>query len=62
MGQLWEHESDEANSIGGILLHICEQLSRHAARYTQPGMVSAAGIEDYFPDMNLSPEKLVDTI
>lgn len=57
--QLWEHEIHEANSIGGILLHICEQLSRHTAGYKQPGLVSAAGIEDYFPDMKTSSDELL---
>ncbi|KUO96123.1 hypothetical protein ATW55_14415 [Ferroacidibacillus organovorans] len=60
--QLWEHETHEANSVGGILLHICEQFDRHTARYNQVGTVTAAGIEDYFPDMGLSPEELVAKI
>jgi len=60
--QLWEHETHEANSVGGILLHICEQFDRHTARYNQVGTVTIAGIEDYFPDMELSPEELVAKI
>jgi hypothetical protein len=57
--ELWEHEPHEANSMGGILLHICEQLIRHTALYKDAGTVSATGIENYFPDLNLSPEDLM---
>ena len=59
MNQLWGHEKHETNSIGGILLHICEQVSRHTAGYEQHGQVSTAGVEDYFPDMKKSSDELL---
>lgn len=57
--QLWEHETHEANSIGGILLHICEQVSRHTLGYKRQGQVSAAGVEDYFPDIKTTSDELL---
>lgn len=56
--ELWDHEANQANSIGGILLHICEQVRRHTVRYQQGGSISTNGIEDYFPDVQMSPEEL----
>lgn len=57
--QLWGHELHEANSIGGILLHICEHLNRHIATYKHTVAVSAVGIENHFPDLKVSNELLV---
>jgi hypothetical protein len=57
--QLWERAGNQANSIGGIILHICEQIRRNTTRYQEPGTVFAKGTEDYFPDAGLSREDLL---
>lgn len=56
---LWSKENLILNSIGGIVLHICEHVKRNSIRFSQqnhPGF--GAGIEDHFPDLNLSPDEL----
>ncbi|MHB1629307.1 MAG: hypothetical protein ACYCVB_13195 [Bacilli bacterium] len=60
--QLWEHEVNQANSVGGILFHVCEQVDRHTAEYQQAGKVSMGGIEDYFPDMGMSSKELLQRV
>jgi hypothetical protein len=46
---LWKHEKETLNSIGGIVLHIGQQIQRHVIRYSDGGMVEG-GIENHFPD------------
>jgi hypothetical protein len=58
-GQLWERDGNQANSIGGIILHVCEQIRRNTIRYHEPGTDFASGTEDYFPDAGLSYEELL---
>jgi|GEM_PF-717786 len=60
--QLWEHEVNQTNSVGGILLHIYEQIRRHTVMYEQVGPVAASGIENYFPDLEISPEELAQKV
>jgi hypothetical protein len=57
--QLWEREENQVNSIGGIILHVCEQIRRNTIRCQQPGTVFVSGTEDYFPDAGLSCEELL---
>ncbi|MFF1291189.1 DinB family protein [Bacillus thuringiensis] len=45
---LWKQEAS-VNSIGGIVLHICEHLQRNTWRYKDPNIVFENGIEEYFP-------------
>ncbi|MGN4443380.1 DinB family protein [Bacillus cereus group sp. MYBK79-1] len=45
---LWK-QGDSVNSIGGIVLHICEHIQRNASRYKNPNIVFEKGIEEYFP-------------
>lgn len=60
---LWHREMAHLNSIGGIALHICEHVRRISVRLsTQNHDGFSTGIEDYFPDLNLSPEELVQTV
>ena len=40
---------DSVNSIGGIILHICEHIQRNTSRYKNPNIVFEKGIEEYFP-------------
>lgn len=56
---LWLKESDILNSAGGIVLHICEHVRRNSIRFSNLHPVEfGKGIEDHFPDFNLSPEEL----
>jgi uncharacterized damage-inducible protein DinB len=59
---IWSKEAENLNSVGGIVLHICEHVRRISVRISNqnhPGFKE--GIEDYFPDLNLSPEELIQT-
>lgn len=57
--QLWKRERPHLNSIGGLAGHIREHVERSHALLTDPqGVTFAGGIEDYFPDFDLSPLEL----
>jgi uncharacterized damage-inducible protein DinB len=55
---LWEQDQDISNSIGGIVLHICEHVNRHVIRYSNSGTTNG-GIENYFPNLKLETEELL---
>ena len=55
---LWKKETS-VNSIGGIVLHICEHLQRNTRRYKDPNTVFENGIEEYFPVKQISSEALL---
>ncbi|MBO1580539.1 hypothetical protein [Bacillus sp. XF8] len=59
--ELWK-QGESANSIGGIVLHICEHVKRNSIRYLNPNIHFEKGIEEYFPIMYFSPEKLYKTV
>lgn len=42
--ELWK-ERASVNSIGGIVLHICEHIQRNTSRYKNPNIVFEKGIE-----------------
>lgn len=50
------------NSIGGIVLHICEHLQRNTRRYKDPNIVFENGIEEYFPVKQIRSEALLKTV
>ncbi|ALQ68503.1 DinB family protein [Bacillus thuringiensis] len=58
---LWK-QGDSVNSIGGIVLHICEHLQRNARRYKNPNIVFENGIEEYFPVKRQSTEVLLQCV
>ncbi|AKE17284.1 MULTISPECIES: DinB family protein [Bacillus] len=58
---LWKQETS-VNSIGGIVLHICEHLQRNTRRYKDPNIVFENGIEEYFPIKHLSFETLLKIV
>ncbi|KXY60945.1 hypothetical protein AT261_14470 [Bacillus cereus] len=58
---LWKQETS-VNSIGGIVLHICEHLQRNTRRYKDPNIVFENGIEEYFPVKQISSEALLKTV
>jgi uncharacterized damage-inducible protein DinB len=60
---IWSREAENLNSVGGIVLHICEHVRRISVKFSDqnhPGFNE--GIEDYFPDLNLCPEELIQTV
>ncbi|MBW3494409.1 hypothetical protein [Bacillus sp. FDAARGOS_1420] len=58
---LWK-QRDSINSIGGIVLHICEHLQRNTKRNKNPNIVFEKGIEEYFPVKRLSSEVLLKNV
>ena len=61
--ELWHKEMPNLNTIGGIVLHICEHVRRISSRFADqhhPGF--SQGIEEYFPDLHLTPEELAQTV
>jgi hypothetical protein len=56
---LWGKDNFNLNSIGGIVLHICEHVKRNSIRFSQQSHSGFdIGIEDHFPDLKLSPDDL----
>jgi hypothetical protein len=61
--QLWHHEAPGLNTIGGIVLHICEHVKRNAIRFSNQGPTNfPTGIENYFPDVSLSIQELLQIV
>jgi hypothetical protein len=61
--QLWRKEASNVNTVGGIVLHICEHVRRNSIRFSNQNHVAFnKGIEDYFPDLNLSNRELIQLI
>ncbi len=58
---LWK-QGDSVNSIGGIVLHICEHIQRNTSRYKNPNIVFEKGIEEYFPVKRQSIEVLLQYV
>ncbi len=58
---LWK-QGHSVNSIGGIVLHICEHLQRNTRRYKDPNIVFENGIEEYFPMKKQSSEVLLQYV
>jgi uncharacterized damage-inducible protein DinB len=56
--QLWERHGRGINSIGGIVLHICEHVKRNTIRYLHPNKKFDTGIEEYFPQWDVEPNVL----
>ncbi|EOP11139.1 MULTISPECIES: DinB family protein [unclassified Bacillus (in: firmicutes)] len=57
---LWK-QGNSVNSIGGIVLHICEHIQRNTIRYKNPNIVFEKGIEEYFPVKRQHTEVLIKT-
>lgn len=58
---LWK-QGDSVNSIGGIVLHICEHIQRNTSRYKNPNIVFEKGIEEYFPVKRQRTELLLQYV
>ncbi len=50
--------SENLNSIGGIALHLCEHVRRNALYLREGDASFSRGIEEHFPHLPLSPEKV----
>jgi len=59
--ELWK-EGASVNSIGGIVLHICEHIQRNTSRYKDPNIDFEKGIEEYFPVKRQSTEVLLQYV
>ncbi|MES5955476.1 hypothetical protein QCI42_19045 [Bacillus fungorum] len=59
--ELWK-ERASVNSIGGIVLHICEHIQRNTSRYKNPNIVFEKGIEEYFPVKRQRTELLLQYV
>ncbi|MGG0301425.1 hypothetical protein ABEY59_13065 [Bacillus albus] len=59
--ELWK-EGDSVNSIGGIVLHICEHIQRNTSRYKDPNIVFEKGIDEYFPVKKQRTEVLLQYV
>lgn len=59
--ELWK-EGASVNSIGGIVLHICEHIQRNTSRYKDPNIVFEKGIEEYFPVKRQRTEVLLKNV
>ncbi|MHB1682862.1 MAG: GNAT family N-acetyltransferase [Bacilli bacterium] len=61
--QLWLHDAGDANSTGGVVLHICEHVRRSANLFRKTEkLMYPNGIEDHFPDLAMSPDELAATV
>jgi hypothetical protein len=49
---IWLKESEDSNSIGGIVLHLIEHINRNTARLRDRNVIFYQGIEKHFPDIN----------
>ncbi|MGR6910441.1 hypothetical protein RCJ96_15875 [Bacillus sp. BSL6] len=58
---LWK-QGDFVNSIGGIILHICEHIQRNTSRYKNSNIVFEKGIEEYFPVKRQRTELLLQYV
>ena len=56
--QIWFKESDDLNSIGGIIVHIIEHIQRNTQRIMKPGITYKFGIENTFKDLKNDKKSL----
>jgi hypothetical protein len=49
---IWHKESEDSNSIGGIVKHLIEHLNRNTTRLRNRSATFNQGIENHFPDLN----------
>ncbi|HDR3523473.1 hypothetical protein C1N66_31805 (plasmid) [Bacillus cereus] len=61
--KLWYKEAPNLNTIGGIVLHICEHVKNALIRFSNRNhMTFNKGIEEFFPNLNLSPHEVIKHI
>ncbi|MDP5275305.1 hypothetical protein [Chengkuizengella axinellae] len=66
--QVWKKDKAYLNSIGGLVLHICEHIKRNtdgtdnrtSFRKTNPQ--EEKGIENFFPDEQLTSDELIEVV
>lgn len=65
INQMWLKESEDLNSIGGIIIHIIEHIKRNTQKMKNPDIKFEYGIENLFPDLcyekEIMKEKLRQT-
>lgn len=57
---LWTESYKESNTIGGIVLHVCEHVARSCLRLKNLEDELETGFEKYFPQENKTSQELVD--
>ncbi|WP_027409594.1 DinB family protein [Anoxybacteroides tepidamans] len=60
--ELWLCETEETNSIGGIVLHICEHIRRNTLQLSNSAIQFSSGIEEYFPNVHWASAPLCEYV
>lgn len=58
----WYKESEDLNSIGGIVLHLIEHLNRNTIRLRDTNATFIKGIENHFPNKNQDKAILIEEL
>jgi hypothetical protein len=59
---IWHKESEDSNSIGGIVVHLIEHINRNTARLRDQNVIFNQGIEKHFPDINQDKAMIVEEL
>jgi hypothetical protein len=59
---IWQKESEDSNSIGGIVLHLIEHIKRNTIRLRDQNVIFNQGIEKHFPDINKDGAVIVEEL
>ncbi|WP_138493809.1 hypothetical protein [Paenibacillus pinistramenti] len=57
---LWAESYEDSNTIGGIVLHVCEHIARSCLRLKNLENELKKGFENYFPQEHISSQELMD--
>ncbi|WP_233698068.1 DinB family protein [Paenibacillus profundus] len=60
--EIWKQDSENAASIGGIVLHIMEHVKRNTLRLIEVNATFEQGIEDYFPYPHLDKQRMLQQL
>lgn len=56
---LWTEAYKESNTIGGIVMHVCEHVARNCLRLTEREDELGTGFEEFFPNSKLTSGELL---
>ncbi|WP_322904209.1 DinB family protein [Paenibacillus campi] len=57
--QLWIQPYDNANTTGGIVMHVIEHIHRNVLRLNERESLLPSGFSNYFPDTYESPQAVM---
>jgi uncharacterized damage-inducible protein DinB len=60
--EIWMQETKETNSIGGIVLHICEHIRRNTLQCRDSAIRFSKGMEEYFPNVDWATGELCEYV